>query len=151
MATERNGGTMAEFFKLVKFGQKVIGRIDEYHEARNGNSAFVVISPVLIREEPKDAVMTRYHGVAIGLTTDLVRKVTDKDIGHFLSIEYVSSEPTNKGSPRKIFRVLELEKMEMLELAREAAAVDGVYKAPARTIAADGEQAADDDGDDLPF
>lgn len=129
MATERNAKTMAEFFKFRRIGQTVAGRVTEHKPGKPGMGEFIVMSPAIIAA---NGTMHRYKAVAIGLTTDLAAKISPSDKGQFLSLSFVDTEPTDKGSERKIFKVLVLTKDEMVMYAKTdgIVRVDDVYRKP---------------------
>lgn len=147
MATERNAGILAEFFKFSQLGSKVAGRVREFKSSDNG--PFVVFEPCVIREG-RNGTPTRYHSVAVGLTTDLRMKLhTPHDAGKFFALEFREKEPTSKGSDRKLFKVEELSLEEMRELAALAEqSTDGVYRKPtaSNALVENGE-----DDEELPF
>jgi hypothetical protein len=55
-------------------------------------------------------------GIAVGLSTDLGMKITSNDVGRFLLIIFDDTEPAKRGQPRKVFRVIELTKTEIIGL-----------------------------------
>jgi hypothetical protein len=163
MATERHAGQLAEFFKFTKIGQAMVGRITKFgNHPQNGE--FIVMEPVLIRAEPGTEAV-RYAGVAVGLSTDLKWKITSPerdqsgnggDRNKFISIEFIDKEPSKKGSDKKMFRVLELTREEMISLASGKEDMNALYKRPIETVSAmsmgneiGGKQVEDED--DLPF
>lgn len=135
---------MAEFYKFKKVGQAVAGRIVEFKKSSNGD--FVVMSPVLVKDD-REGGWTRYFSLALGLSTDIKQKlIPEKDKGLMFAFYYADNQPTNKGSPRKIFVVEKLEPTEMAELAAGCDRVDDVYRAPAPAVSDTQEES-----DDLPF
>lgn len=115
MSTERRVAPIAGFFKFKKKGQKIAGMVQRYKTGENG--AFIVISPAVVFNE-KGQKGEMWESVAIGLSTDLALKVTQRDVGRSLSLEFVDTEASRKGNPRKIFKVLQLEREELIELAQ---------------------------------
>lgn len=161
MATERHAGQLAEFFKFTKIGQAMVGRITKFgNHPQNGE--FIVMEPVLIRSEP-GAEAVRYAGVALGLSTDLKWKITSPerdqsksggDVNKFVSIEFIDKEPSKKGSDKKIFRVLELTRDEMVALASGKEDMNSLYKRPVEAVSAPSMESGGkpvDDDDDIPF
>jgi len=117
MATERNAAPMAAFFKFTKKGQKIAGVIESYKT--NDKGGFISLRPALLRDD-RNGVFQAYAGAAVGLATDLKFKITEHDTRKAVSIEWIDSEPTKKGSPKKIFRVEMLEREELIGLAHGA-------------------------------
>lgn len=117
MATERTAAPgkrlLPEFLKFTRIGQQVCGRITKYEQNKNG--PFVVMEPVLVME--KDGTWSRYAGAALGLTTDLGRKIIAGDVGKFLQVVFRDTEPTDQGSDKKIFAVLDLDNDEIRAIA----------------------------------
>lgn len=145
MPIERNAPKLAEFYKFTRVGQAVAGRITKIKH--NDNGPIATVSPVLIRRS-RNAKWERFAEVAIGLSTDARVKVDmARDTGKFMLFEFDSTEPTSKGSPRKIFRVAELSRDEMMAYAESATAGESINEP------ADSEQASSPlaEDDDLPF
>lgn len=113
MAQQREA-SLAEFVKFKANGAAAIGRVVKMKENENGG--FIVLSPALYRAN-KDEPLVRYEEVAVGLSTDLAMKVSDKDVNKYFAIVLVGAKPT-KMSPMKLFNVLELTPTEAAEVAR---------------------------------
>jgi hypothetical protein len=118
MSTERKVAPLSGFFKFKQKGQKIAGLVQRYKTGENG--AFIVLAPAVIFTGKKGEPGEMYGSVAVGLSTDLNLKVTVKDTGRYLSLEFVDTEPSRKDEPRKIFRVLQLEREELIQLAEGA-------------------------------
>ncbi len=153
MARTREAAPMAGFFKFTKVGQSVAGHVHDYRTVptSDGKSTFITLRPVLINDQIKreDGIkFRRFESCAIGLSTDLRLKITEKDKGAFLRITFSDKEASRKGNPRKIFIVEELEPSEMRaidETADKSAQTEPYY-------ATSDEKKTDDDNDDeLPF
>ena len=143
MAKEREA-VRSEFVKFTTIGQAVAGLVTDFRE--NDNGPLIEISPV-IQRAGRGKEWQRFGSVAVGLGTDLARKISRNDVGSLLLIEFKDKEPTTKGSDLKIFRVLELERDELAKL--------GLMIEPAQAKEAAAPKPADrqlgDDDDDLPF
>lgn len=114
MAQERTVRPMGAFFKFTRIGQWAAGKVARGNETENG--PFIVFEPVLIHAE--DGPPRMYESAAIGLSTDLSLKIDYKlDVGNLLLIEFADTEPTKKGSPKKVFRVSVLTPAELTNLA----------------------------------
>lgn len=150
MPQERTAAPLSGFFKFTKIGQKVVGRVSQYRTSDNGT--FIVMSPVCLWPG-KGSQGEMYQAASIGLSTDLGLKVNIRDVGKFLSLEYADAEPTRKGSNKKLFKVLELTRAELV------AAVNGanddnrqeVYSLASSNEEEPGAGASTDDDNDLPF
>lgn len=140
---------MAEFFKPKTIGQALVGRISEFLPDK-GNGPFIVLEPVILKEDPKGGYV-RYHSLALGLSTDLRFKLREQNHkGQWVSVEFVDTEPTSKGSPKKIFKVMQLTNAEAADFSGmiERNAGD-VYRKPVEQMR--DEPVSSDDDDDLPF
>lgn len=151
MAKERTVRPMSGFFKFTTIGQSVAGKIEKYNPGGE-NGPFVVIAPALVATGGK---VHQWASVAVGLSTDLRLKVSPSDEGSFMGFRFKETEPTTKGSKKKIFSVVEYDSAEIRELAATADKThrNDPYKdenAPAASNAA-GTHGAEDDEDDLPF
>jgi hypothetical protein len=149
MATQRTAAPMSAFFKFTKIGQKIAGRIHQYRT--NDQGGFVILRPAILRDSRSDTFHA-YESAAVGLATDLKLKITQRDEGKYISVEWTDQEPTKKGSPRKIFDVLELSGDEMKTLAAGAdmSHRTELYRGRDGDANAAGDQTIPDD-DDLPF
>lgn len=143
---------MSGFFKFTQIGQAVAGRITRFAQGDSDKGPFIALSPVMVSNE-RGAVMQQWESCAVGLSTDLALKISERDVGSLVTITFKDKEPTTKGSPRKIFTVMELSVDEMRELA---ATTDKSHRsepypnrADEKTPAANNTAGADDD--DLPF
>lgn len=86
----------------------------------------------------------RFGSAAVGLSTDLRRKVTEADVGKALMLTYHATSPSDKGSPQKLFKVFEMDGEEIKGLADQAPD----FAAAGTKLNPGGES---DDDDDLPF
>jgi len=112
----------------------------------------MVLSPVLIRQSA-EGTPQKFGSVAIGLSADLISKVNmRRDVGRYISVEFVMLEPTDKGADKKIFEVNELNMLEFSKLESRATGEyqGNAYKATRDAIEDESEALRDDD-DDLPF
>lgn len=154
MATERVAKELAEFFKFRQIGQVVIGYVDAEGVSGQYGTRYIVMEPVLIRVTP-EAAPQQFGSVALGLSADLLSKINPKkDIGRCLSIEYVKDEPSPKGNPKRIFKVLELTAQEFTALGNRSVPdnMRNVYRSDRDEIAEmGGDGKVNDDDDDLPF
>ncbi len=132
--------TLAEFVKFTTLGSAVAGRVKL--TGRNDNGDFITISPALVRKA-RGASWERFADVAVGLTTDLSMKVSARDVGKFLVLEFNDTEPSRKGQPKKLFRVFELSLDEMKGL------VDGSFQLSEAAPKVQTDLL--DEDDDLPF
>ena len=153
MAQERQAGPMSSFFKFTEIGQVAAGFVKRHFSGDNGDA--FVLAPAVLRETATGQPKT-YHGAAVGLSTDMLRKVdTRADVGKFLSLQFIGTEPSKKGSPTKLFKVLELTAGEFDMMAARSTVVNDTYQPPARnarpvdSIAEDGGELEEDDS--LPF
>lgn len=152
MARELSSKVMAEFIKFDKKFIKVAGQIKKY-EPNSVNGPFILLEPALVRLA-NEQVFTRYQGLAVGLATDLRIKLQfPQHLNEFVSIELIDYEPARRAnhSPRKIFSVHLLDRVEILELAQNSNKVDDVYRKPVDTVSDDPTADSKDDSDDLPF
>lgn len=146
MATKREARQLSEFFKFREVGQIVAGVADKFGQSGKFDTQYVVFEPALLRAS-KDATPTKYGSLAIGLSADLLAKVSPRnDVGRYLSIEFTGYEPSPKGQPKKIFEVLELTGEEFGRLEKRAS---GDYSHAFRVDAPTNGNT--DDDDDLPF
>jgi hypothetical protein len=151
MPQERTAAPLSGFFKFTKIGQKAVGRVSQYRTSDNG--AFIVMSPICLWQS-KASEGEKYQAASVGLSTDLGLKINIRDVGKFLSIEYVDAEPTRKGSNKKLFRVQELNRA---ELVAAVAGASEEHRGEVYSLASanDDEGAAPgavtDNDDDLPF
>lgn len=147
MPQERTTAPLGSFYKFTKIGQKVAGIIKRYGTGENG--PFVNMEPVLIRDG-KGEQFQAFLTCGVGLSTDLNLKVNQNDVGKAVSFEFVDTEPTKKGSNKKIFRVHILDRAELVELASDADRSN--RNSPyIRQASNDPENDVTDDNDDLPF
>lgn len=150
MANERTVEPMAAFYKFTRIGQQVVGLVKRY--ATGDNGPFVVMEPVLIRDE-SGAVLRSFHSAAIGLSTDLSLKVGPRDVNKWFSFTFDDTEKTKKGSDKKLFKVLELEKSDVAEYAQGSDSSNRMmqYSKPASEIDDSEITTAAQEDDDLPF
>lgn len=150
---ERTAGPMAGFFKFVAQGQAIAGLVKRHFNGDNGH-AFILSPCVILSPDTGETKM--YDAAAVGLSTDMLIKVdVHADIGKVLFFKFVSTEPSAKGSPRKIFQVGvlspgEFDKMTMRVHSR----VKDVYQPipfPEANQTAPTASVASDDEYDLPF
>jgi hypothetical protein len=145
---ERNATPLAEYFKFRDKGQRVIGKVQKFFTNENGLS--MVMSPVILWTKAKGTPQA-YRNIAIGLTTDLRYKIIDPDDKDlWFSIELVGFEPSGKGAPRKMFKVLSLDENEVTAIAKESGA-DFSHKSDPFRNAVEGTGPIASDDDDLPF
>jgi hypothetical protein len=131
MAQERESREMAEFFKFTKVGQSIVGWIETFGQGGQYGTKYALFEPVLIREN-ESAPLRRFGSVAIGLSADLLSKLNiNRDAQKYFGIKYIDNQPSGKGSPKKVFRVMQLEEREYLKLQEQASVeFEGVpYKA----------------------
>lgn len=123
MAQDREAQTsLAAFYKFTTVGQSVAGLVSK--TGHNDNGDFIVLAPALFRHE-RTAAFERSDELAVGLTTDLGMKIDPRnDKGRFLLIEFDDTEPTKRGQPKKLFRVVELTRTEIIGLR------DGTFTVP---------------------
>ena len=151
MAKEREAKPISSFFKFTDIGDMAAGTIREFRKSQFGE--FFVLSPAFLRRGRKGKV-ERYESAAITIASDMISKIdSSKDKGLSLSITFDDTEPTKKGSPKKLYKVLELEPQEQKQLASTA---DNEHRDEAYIVSkseADdsGIPADDDDDDDLPW
>ncbi len=147
MSKERTVAPMGGFFKFTTIGQQVAGVVKRYGNSDNG--PFIVFEPVLVRNA-RGEQMHSFASAAVGLTTDLKLKVSQTDVGKCLALTFTDTEPTKKDSNKKLFRVEELDRGELIDLARAAdnSERQNVYSRSAET---EGDIVAADNDDDLPF
>lgn len=156
MATERERRKMSSFFKFSEIGDTIAGQIKEFRQSQYGT--FFVLSPVFVKRG-RNGTVERYQSAACKLASDMLSQIdADKDKGAAVSITYYDSEPTSKGSPKKLFRVLDLDQADINKLSKAADNThrDDPYIAPdakqsATSFDDDKSEIADDDDDDLPF
>ena len=122
MATEREAKPgqriLPEFVVVGTIGQTVGGKVVKFDS--NSNGAFVVLSPVCLRTAIGGA-WYQYASAAFGIGADIGRKVdARRDVGKFLLFQFVDTEATNKGSMKRIFKVIELDPPEVAALLRKA-------------------------------
>jgi hypothetical protein len=153
MAKERETKPMAAFFKFTEVGQMAAGVVSNVRQTENGS--FFVIDKAVLRDSRK-AKPVLYQSAAVGISTDIGLKTNGKEeISKTLLIEFQDTEPTTKGSKKKVFRVLELtgSEFEKLLTTCDISKKDQPYKGaetPAeQTDGFDGPQ--NDEDDDLPF
>jgi hypothetical protein len=114
MATEREAqSNLAPFHKFTELGQAIAGKIERMGQTENG--AFAIFHPVIGRSE-RGGSWTKLSEIAIGLTTDLSMKVERRDVGKYVFLEFNDTEPTRKGNDKKLFRVIELTRDEIIGL-----------------------------------
>lgn len=147
MPTERNVRPMSGFLKFTKIGESVAGKIEKYMSGGE-NGPFVIIAPALVGRNGK---VEQWGSVAVGLTTDLKLKVTKDDEGKFLGFRFKETEPTTKGSQKKIFSVVEYTLDEIRELSNTADKTHKSEPFPKDNTPAANNAAGVDDDDDLPF
>lgn len=104
MAQHRAAQNLAEFVKLATIGAAIFGKV--VRKGQTGNGDFIVMSPAAFRAS-STAPFTRYEELALGLSTDLLSKINDGDVGKILLAVYVATKPTQK-SPMKLYNVWEL-------------------------------------------
>lgn len=132
----------AEFVKLRTIGMAVCGRISRYDT--NQNSDFVIMQPIFVRRS-HDGKWQKYGAGAVGLSTDLARKISREDVGKVIMAEFKDTKESASGSPQKLFGVFELEKEEIIAMNDKAEVMPEGAK-----IHGDNAGGKPDD-DDLPF
>ncbi len=137
---------ISEFVKWKEIGITVVGKVASFGNNKNGD--FIELSPVLYRANDK-AKWTRYARLAVGLTTDLQRKVKREDMAAFVYIRYDDTRPSPSGSPQKLFKVFDVTKEEALDFAKNAQAASGPLNPP--PAAGGSTEQYEHDDDDLPF
>jgi hypothetical protein len=144
MANEREAQTnRAPFHKFTEIGQALAGRVTKF--GNNDNGAFIELHPVLSREERGGAWVREDAAIAVGLATDLGMKIDGRaDMNKYLLIEFTDTEPSKRGQPKKIFRVLDLTLKEIVGLR------DGTFTVPDAEPRKTPAKAAEEI-DDLPF
>lgn len=147
---ERNAGPMAGFFKFTAKGQAIAGIVKRHFNGDNGHA--FILSPCVIKSEP-DGETTTYQAAAVGLSTDMLIKVdVAADVGKCLLFEFVDTEASKKGSPRKIFRVGELTTGELDKMfTRAKTNIPEPYQPPSKTAAVESPSDMADEDDELPF
>ncbi len=130
-----------EFVKFTTIGKSVAGRVKSF--GKNDQGTFIVFEPVFVRPT-RNGKWSKYGGAAVGLTTDLRRKIFDSDVSKVFRITFNDTKPSQNPDPQKLFLVEELERDEIIQLAADATPVEG----PVNT---DGGQPGADYDDDLPF
>lgn len=148
MATQRTAPTLAGFFKFTKVGQYIVGLMDGYRDTPT-SGPIATFTPCIISD---GNVKQAWGSVAIGLSTDLKFKVERADRGRWFLIKFSDTEPTKKGSPRKVFTVATLDSMEEVKEMSEGVDMthrNELYPVASAVFAGKGE--ADDSEDDLPF
>lgn len=155
MAKERETKPMAAFFKFTEVGQMAAGVVSNVRQTENGS--FFVIDKAVLRDSRK-AKPVLYQSAAVGISTDIGLKTNGKEeIGKTLLIEFQDTEPTTKGSKKKVFRVLELTGAEFEKLLTtcDISKKDQPYKVDAPAAQSDALEdfpnALNDEDDDLPF
>jgi hypothetical protein len=113
MAKQREAAPLAEFVKITKVGQQVIGRVAKYFQ--NSNGPAVTLSPVILRSSNSGAG-DRYAELALGLSTDLAQKVSLADVGKVIACAFTATRPSTKGSDTKLFQVFELDAADLVAL-----------------------------------
>lgn len=148
MGQERAVAPMGGFFKFTAIGQQVIGVVKRYGTGDNG--PFIVMEPALARETKADELRS-WQSLAVGLSTDLALKVQQGDVGKYFSLRFKDTEPTKKGSRKKIFEVLELDRDELVQFAAGADRTNRnvPYSRADASLEDDSHSASEDD--DLPF
>lgn len=112
-----------EFVKLNTLGKSVVGRVTRY--GTNDNGSFIVLEPIFIQDAPS-AKWKRYGGAAVGLSTDLRRKIDESDKGKILQITFTDTQPVaGQPSPQKLFKVLDLDNAEATEISDKAEVMEG--------------------------
>ncbi len=145
MANEREAvTTLAPFHKFTYLGQALAGFV--HKASKNDNGEFIVFRPALLRHERGAKFDARVDEIAVGLTTDLGMKIdTRTDVNKFLVIEFHDQEPSTRGQPKKIFRVIELSREEMVGLR------DGTFTLPEAVARKREPKAESASQNDLPF
>jgi hypothetical protein len=115
---ERKSAPLSDFYKFTVIGQCAVGRVDKFIPASGDMSSIIVLSPVLLTKD--GGGLEQWERAAIGLSTDLSQKITARDLGKDLMLSFRDTEPTTKGSKKKIFGVFELSIAEIRELAESA-------------------------------
>lgn len=113
MPTQKQETPLSEFVKVTAVGQQVIGKVVRYFQTSNGPA--VELAPVMIRNR-NDGQGERFGSLALGLSTDLQRKVSASDLGKVLAVAHTGLRPSTKGSPTKLFQVFELDAADLAEL-----------------------------------
>lgn len=106
MATQRSAAPndLAEFVKLNVIGAAVLGFVER--QASNQSGRFLTLSPAAYRAS-KDGPFVRFEEMALGLSTDLARKILPNETGHILLAVFVGTKPTAQ-SPMKLFNVFDI-------------------------------------------
>lgn len=112
MPVERQSQPKTGFFKFTKKGQSVAGIARRPVTVKAGTadeSTFLPMSTCIVFDgESKE----RYAFVNIGLGTDLRFKIDASCEGKFMAITFTGTEQAKKGSPKKVFRVVEFDDSE---------------------------------------
>ncbi len=137
---------ISEFVKWKELGITVVGKIVSFGNNKNGD--FVELAPVLYRVND-NAKWTRYDRLAVGLTTDLQRKVRREDVAAIIFIKYDDTRPSPSGSPQKLFKVFDVSKEEAADFAKNAKAASGPLNPPPAAGGSTDQYEHDDE--DLPF
>lgn len=149
MAMERKAKPMGNFFKFTEIGQMACGKVRAFRSSENGD--FVILEPAIIRPS-KDGKLACYATAPIGLSTDMLQKVDARsDVGKLLLFKFVGKEPTKKGSPLKVFEVLDLEQHEYDQLLNRSEDHSSEPYMTAPRNDATGDDPLADSQDDLPF
>lgn len=120
MPTKREAQPMSEFFKFHSPGQAVAGQIDKFGHSGQFDTDFMVLAPAIIKQD-RGSTPKLYGSVAVGLSADLLSKINQqKDTGIYVSVEFTHTEPSKKGSPKRIFEVNELSESEFTKLESRA-------------------------------
>lgn len=119
MAKELHAPPLAKFFKFREIGEATAGKVSRVSMTDNG--PILTFAPFAVKIEGK---WFAWGDGAVGLSTDLKVKLTNPatKVGKFLYFDFKDTEPTKKGSKRKIFRVMELSAQEYANIVAKAGA-----------------------------
>lgn len=120
MAVERESREMAEFFRFDRIGQSVVGWLETFGQGGQYGTKYALFEPVVIRES-EQSPLRQFGSVAIGLSADLLSKLhPTRDTGKYFGVKYIGTRPSGKGSPTKLFKVMELSEKEFLRMQEQA-------------------------------
>lgn len=133
----------APYFKFDAIGQTVAGRVTRYDTNKFGD--FVILEPLFVMNADAKT-FTKYPNGAIGLTTDLARKISPDSKGRAMMVRFDDTAESGKKDRQKMFKVYELEASEVRDLNDKATAApaEASFNGESRGRAGGGDS-------DLPF
>lgn len=155
MPVERKGATLPGFFKFTEKGMAIAGSLKGVYTGIE-ESTFAILTPC-ITYNGKGKKGKVWAAAAIQMSADLRAKIdSDRkgvDNDKLFTVTFTGTEPSSKGSPKKVFRVEELSKDEMRELAKDADQSERTkpYPKPDKPEPTPDDDGKDEDGDELPF